>query len=153
MTQKAKMLTCTCGNTELDKIAVCLPLTENGATLNLVALICGGNGCGRVTFRPDDVSRKGTAPHHDSEWLNSLLGLFETVYTERMVYKVLAERDPNCAALFTALKSDPSISAGISQTFQPLHERIAKNEDLLHLLRGLPSLASAHPHSTAEEPA
>ena len=51
-----KMLTCTCGNTELEKIGVRLHLSQNGngKSLPLVALMCRGSGCGRVTFRPDD---------------------------------------------------------------------------------------------------
>ena len=56
MPQKNKMLTCTCGNTDLEKIGVRLELTgENARTLSLFALMCRGDGCGRVTFRPQET--------------------------------------------------------------------------------------------------
>ena len=43
-----KMLTCTCGNTELEKIGVRVHLSQNGngKSLPLVALMCRGSGCG-----------------------------------------------------------------------------------------------------------
>ena len=57
MAQKSRMITCTCGNTDLEKIGVRLQLTgEDGKTISLFALLCRGDGCGRVTFRPQEAA-------------------------------------------------------------------------------------------------
>ena len=61
MVHKNKMITCTCGNTDLEKISVRLQSTEDGKTLSLFALICRGDGCGRVTFRPQETSKSESA--------------------------------------------------------------------------------------------
>jgi hypothetical protein len=156
-----KMLTCTCGNTELEKIGVRLHLSQNGngKSLPLVALMCRGSGCGRVTFRPDD---NGAAvivqeePHSESRSESlpeprpesrpephgpkRIAALFERVYTERLVYKAIAERDPNCSQLFAALKVNPEICASIAEAFAKVNQRLDANEDLLSVLESLPSL-------------
>ena len=222
MPQKNKMLTCTCGNTDLEKIGVRLELTgENARTLSLFALMCRGDGCGRVTFRPQetlktDGDRQASKPNgHDSpdsakvmegarlvesakvmesanlveqasfvegarfvesarfvegarlvanpkivedarliespkkaaratneiEGPKGVAALFERVYTERLVYKAIAERDPNCPNLFDALKKNEQICSGINAAFGQVYERIEANEDLLTALESLPSLA------------
>src|SRR5438270_9815843 len=157
-----KMLTCTCGNTELEKIGVRLHLSQNGngKSLPLVALMCRGSGCGRVTFRPED---NGVAvmvqeePHSESQpeslpearpesrpephGPKRIAALFERVYTERLVYKAIAERDPNCAQLFAALKMNPEIRASITETFAHVNQRLDGNEDLLSVLESLPSIS------------
>ena len=53
MTLKTKMATCTCGNTDLEKIGVRMLLTgEDGKTLSLFALVCRGDGCGERRREP-----------------------------------------------------------------------------------------------------
>jgi len=216
MPQKNKMLTCTCGNTDLEKIGVRLELNgENGRTLSLFALMCRGDGCGRVTFRPQetlktDGDRQPSKPNghdspdsakviegarlvesarvieganlvekgnfvegarlvesarvvesakvvedarliespkkaaratHEVEGPKGVAALFERVYTERLVYKAIAERDPNCPNLFDALKKNEQICSGINAAFGQVYERIEANEDLLKALESLPSLA------------
>jgi hypothetical protein len=157
-----KMLTCTCGNTELEKIGVRLHLSQNGngKSLPLVALMCRGSGCGRVTFRPDDngvavivqeesesESRTETLPdarpdsRPEPHGPKRIAALFERVYTERLVYKAIAERDPNCSQLFAALKINPDIRTSIAETFANVNERLDANEDLLAVLESLPSLS------------
>lgn len=160
MPQKPKMLTCTCGSTELDKVSVRVPLNNSadGKSLPLFALLCGGSGCGRVTFRPDETAKTEAEPakiKEDETPTNppvvastnghgpqSIAALFERVYTERLVYKAIAERDPNCPKLFEALKGNPQICAGIKNAFVQINRRIDANEDLLAVLQTLPSMAS-----------
>lgn len=212
MTNKSKMATCTCGNTDLEKIGVRLQLTgEDGRTLSLFALICRGDGCGRVTFRPQEAQKSESAQAskpvngHFTESARVIEGarlvessrfeegarlvespkmeegarftdsakivegarlietpkktevpatetsnnfgpkrvaaLFERVYTERLVYKAIAERDPNCPSLFDALKKNEQICSGITAAFGEVYKRIDGSEDLLTALQSLPSLA------------
>jgi len=164
MAQKPKMLTCTCGNTELNRISVRLPLTKGapGATLALVALMCAGSGCGRVTFRPDENATQETQPEKAPEKIaertpasngnghghvhgqqRNIAVLFERVYKERLVYKAIAERDPNCPQLFEALKNNPQVCAGINTAFGQVYQRLEAKEDLLAALQGLPSMAAS----------
>lgn len=175
MAAKPKMITCTCGNTELERISVRLPLNNNprGESLALVALRCAGNGCGRVTFRPEEAAKIEEAIQNPAEPIvaapidnaqsgqnaqnghssqngnnpqnhipRTIAALFERVYKERLVYKVIAERDPNCPHLFEALKSNPQVCAGITDAFGRVYERIDANEDLLTALQTLPSVAA-----------
>ena len=169
MAAKPKMITCTCGNTELERISVRLPLSNNprGESLALVALRCAGNGCGRVTFRPDESAKVEEGVEKPAEQIaavpdqntqnglntqnghnpqnhipRTIAALFERVYKERLVYKVIAERDPNCPHLFEALKSNPQVCAGITDAFGRVYERIDANEDLLTALQTLPSVAA-----------
>jgi hypothetical protein len=223
MPQKNKMLTCTCGNTDLERVRLHLT-REDGKSLPLVALICRGDGCGRVTFRPQegaktDSDRQATKPNghdfaesakviegaklvegatlvegarlvegpsavegarlvegarfvegarlvesarvvegarlietpkkaetstkelQDVEGPKGVAALFERVYTERLVYKAIAERDPNCPNLFDALKKNEQICSGINAAFDRVYQRIESNEDLLTALQSLPTLA------------
>lgn len=206
MANKNKMVTCTCGNTDLEKIGVHLQQTEDGKTLSLFALICRGDGCGRVTFRPQETSKSEheqtakavnghyaesarviegarlvesakpaeevqhvesvrlvertrfeegarliESPRKSETTTQSLLlsqgpkgvaALFERVYTERLVYKAIAERDPNCPNLFEALKKNEQICSGITAAFGRVYQRLEENEDLLTALQSLPSLSS-----------
>ena len=141
-----KMLTCTCGNTELEKIPVRLQMLPNGngsKALPLVALMCRGSGCGRVTFRPDEASKEAVeeAPVKPPPTASQRIAtLFERVYTERLVYKAIAERDPACSQLFEALKTNPEIRASITETFASVEERLAGGEELVAVLEGLPSI-------------
>jgi hypothetical protein len=142
-----KMLSCICGNTELERIGVNL-LTRDGVeqdSLGLVALICRGNGCGRVTFRPDDMNTSKTknGNGHDREWLKQVIALFEHVYMERLVYKAIAERDAACPKLLETLKNDERIRSGVSSTFAAIYEAMNRPEDLLKLLNALPSVGTA----------
>lgn len=211
MALKNKMLTCTCGNTDLERVR--LQLTgEDGRSLPLVALICRGDGCGRVTFRPQETPKAesdheankpanghfaesakviegarlvdGARPVEGARLVESVravesprfaegarlvegarliespkkpetattevpktegpkgvAALFERVYTERLVYKAIAERDPNCPNLFDALKGNEQICSGINAAFGQVYQRIEANEDLLTALQSLPSLA------------
>lgn len=221
---KPKMVTCTCGNTDLQRVGVKLHLTsEDGKSLPLIALLCRGDGCGRVTFRPQETPKtEGEQPaikhSHDHQLAEAanfaegarvvegarLVGgdkfaegaklvegarlvesprsaesarfvegarviespirpdtnngktngnsakadspkrvaaLFERVYTERLVYKAIAERDPNCPRLFEALKENQQVCSGISQAFGQVYQRIEADEDLLTALQSLPSIA------------
>jgi hypothetical protein len=145
-----KSLTCTCGNTQLEKIPVRLQMIPNGngsKALSLVALMCRGDGCGRVTFRPDEstkeVSEETAAEIPAKPPLTAgqrIAALFERVYTERLVYKAIAERDPACAQLFEALKTNPEIRASIAETFANVDQRLAAGEELVTVLEGLPSI-------------
>src|SRR5689334_5923074 len=141
-----KSLTCTCGNTELEKIPVRLQIIPNGngsKALPLVALMCRGSGCGRVTFRPDESAKEPEqeAPARPAQTSSQrIAALFERVYTERLVYKAIAERDPACAQLFDALKTNPEIRASIAETFSKVEERLASGEELVLILEGLPSI-------------
>lgn len=148
-----KMLSCICGNTELDKISVNLLRSNDAESLELVALLCRGNGCGRVTFRPLDsrpsevqpnamAKTKQDTTNHDREMMKRLIGLFEQVYAERLVYKAIAERDPGCSALVDALKADRGIRDGIARTFTPIYECIEQNQSFMKLLEALPSMGS-----------
>jgi hypothetical protein len=141
-----KMLSCICGNTELERIGVNLLRRDDNEddSLGLVALICKGNGCGRVTFRPDDMTTPQAKNGHgqDREWLKQLISLFEHVYTERLVYKAIAERDPACPTLLQALRSDKEIRSGINNTFAAIHECINRPDDLMKLLNSLPSMGA-----------
>ena len=102
--------------------------------------MCAGSGCGRVTFRPDEnasqevqpekppektaekaYSTNGHAPVNGHQ--RNIAALFERVYKERLVYKAIAERDPNCPQLFEALKNN-----------------LEAKEDLLAALQTLPSM-------------
>jgi len=143
-----KMLTCTCGNTDLEKISVRLHTAQNGngKGLPLVALMCRGAGCGRVTFRPDDTPTEISAEESSttlcppSDAGRRVAALFERVFIERLVYKAIAERDPACSQLFEALKTNPDIRASIDETFSRANERIGNGEDLLAVLESLPSI-------------
>lgn len=143
-----KSLTCTCGNTQLEKIPVRLQMIPNGngsKALQLVALMCRGDGCGRVTFRPDEAvqepAEETPAPSKPALTANQrIAALFERVYTERLVYKAIAERDPACSQLFEALKTNPEIRASISETFANVDEKLAAGEELVIILEGLPSI-------------
>ena len=143
-----KMLTCTCGNTDLEKISVRLHMAQNGngKGLPLVALMCRGAGCGRVTFRPDDTPKEISAEESSttvappSNASTRVTALFERVFTERLVYKAIAERDPACSQLFDALKTNPDIRASIDETFRGANERLGNGEDLLAVLESLPSI-------------
>lgn len=141
-----KSLTCTCGNTELEKIPVRLQMLPNGngsKALPLVALMCRGSGCGRVTFRPDESAKEATeeAPAKPEQTSSQrIAALFERVYTERLVYKAIAERDPACAQLFEALKTNPEIRGSITETFAKVDERLLVGEELVIVLEGLPSI-------------
>ena len=219
MTLKTKMVTCTCGNIDLEKLPVRLQVTgDDGRTLSLFALICRGDGCGRVTFRPQESHKpesdhpaKSVNGHHfaesarvvegarlvdsakvvegarlvegarvverpraeegarliessrvaegerlidtagkngtnaqetqNTEGSKGVAALFERVYTERLVYKAIAERDPNCPNLFDALKKNEQICSGINAAFAKIYQRLDANEDLLAVLESLPSLA------------
>jgi hypothetical protein len=155
-----KMLSCICGNTDLEKVGVNLLRSNDAESLELTALLCRGNGCGRVTFRPSEAQAGETTPDHNHsaeagtdnmpktkpdapkqsrESLKKFIALFEQVYTERLVYKAIAERDPGCAALFEALKSDDKIRERITRTFTPVYESIERGEDFVKLLEALPS--------------
>lgn len=144
-----KMLTCTCGNTELEKIGVRLHVGQNGnaKSLPLIALMCRGSGCGRVTFRPDEnagveeshpIAPAAPLAHSGAE--NRIAALFERIYTERLVYKAIAERDPACRQLFDALKTNPEICSSIVETFSRVHARLAAGEELAAVLESLPSI-------------
>jgi hypothetical protein len=144
-----KMLTCTCGNTEIEKVGVRLHMGQNGngKSLPLVALMCRGSGCGRVTFRPDEnagveephaIPVVAPVPHPSASM--RIAALFERVYTERLVYKAIAERDPACQQLFEALKTNPEIRASIVETFSRVQERLAAGEELATVLETLPSI-------------
>ena len=142
-----KSLTCTCGNTQLEKIPVRLQMVPNGngsKALSLVALMCRGDGCGRVTFRPDEstteVAEEAPAPVVEKTASQRIAALFERVYTERLVYKAIAERDAACSQLFEALKTNPEIRASITETFAKVDERLAAGEELVTVLEGLPSI-------------
>jgi len=143
-----KSLTCTCGNTQLEKIPVRLQMLPNGngsKALSLVALMCRGDGCGRVTFRPDESVQEGPeeTPTPAKPALTAdqrIAALFERVYTERLVYKAIAERDPACTQLFNALKTNPEIRASIVETFAKVDEKLASGEELVIILEGLPSI-------------
>jgi hypothetical protein len=144
-----KMLTCTCGNTELEKVGVRLHMGQNGngKSLPLVALVCRGSGCGRVTFRPDENAGSEephtlpvTASVPPGDASKRITALFERVYTERLVYKAIAERDPACHQLFEALKTNPEIRASIVDTFSRVQERLAAGEELAAVLETLPSI-------------
>ena len=138
-----KMLTCTCGNTELDKVPVRLSQNGNGHSLGLIALMCKGSGCGRVTFRPDEskgFSEPAETIEKKPDVPKTLVALFERVYTERLVYKAIAERDPNCSQLFAALKTNSDICGSISETFAHVRTRLEAKEELLTVLESLPSL-------------
>jgi hypothetical protein len=169
-----KMLSCICGNTELEKVAVNLLRSNDSESLELVALLCGGSGCGRVTFRPAEVrasespsngnrphesranesqssamtKTKQDAPHYSREMMKQFIALFEQVYTERLVYKVIAERDPGCNALLEALKADREIHGGITRTFTPIYQSVEHNQDCLKLLEALPSTGSKKTNGT-----
>lgn len=162
MAQKPKMLTCTCGNTELNRISVRLPLAKGaaGESLALTALMCAGSGCGRVTFRPDENAHSEAQPEktpektaeralstngrgHANGHPRNIAALFERVYKERLVYKAIAERDPNCPQLFEALKNNPQVCAGINTAFGQVYQRLEAKEDLLAALQTLPSMAAS----------
>lgn len=159
-----KMWSCICGNTELEKVPVNLLRTNNADSLELVALLCRGDGCGRVTFRPNESRatdvRSTEVPtitmpktnqesaNHDSEAMKQLIALFEQMYTERLVYKAIAERDPGCNALAEALKADPGIREKISRTFTPIYECVELNQGIMKLLESLP-LSGSKPSNGA----
>lgn len=154
-----KMLSCICGNTELDKISVNLLRSNDAESLELVALLCRGNGCGRVTFRPLDLrpgevqsnvmtKTKQDTTNHDREMMKRLIALFEQVYAERLVYKAIAERDPGCSALVDALKADRGIREGIARTFTPIYECIDQNQSFMNLVEALPSMGSKQTNAT-----
>ena len=145
-----KMLSCICGNTELEKVTVNLQRANDAESLQLVALLCRGNGCGRVTFRPNEsratdvqsaevlvdamTKTKQDTANHDREVMKQFITLFEQMYTERLVYKAIAERDPGCNPLVEALKADRGIRQRISRTFTPIYECVDLNKALLKLL-------------------
>ena len=143
-----KSVTCTCGNTQLEKIPVRLQMLPNGngsKALQLVALMCRGDGCGRVTFRPDEslqeIPEETPTPAKPALTAKQRIAvLVERVYTERLVYKAIAERDPACAQLFDALKTNPEIRASITETFAKVDERLAAGGELVTILEGLPSI-------------
>lgn len=149
-----KTWSCICGNTELEKIPVNLLRTNDADSLELVALLCRGDGCGRVTFRPNEsratdvrstevpanamTKTKQESGNHDREAMKQLIALFEQMYTERLVYKAIAERDPGCNALVDALRADAGIREKISRTFTPVYECVELNQGLTKLLESLP---------------
>ena len=104
-----------------------------------------------MTFRPDDNGAAVTLPeeltpearpepHPEAQGPKRIAHLFERVYTERLVYKAIAERDPNCTQLFAALKVNAEIRASIAETFASVNQRLDASEDLLAVLESLPSL-------------
>ena len=88
-----------------------------------------GSSVESVEVFPHECGPKGVA------------ALFERVYTERLVYKAIAERDPNCPNLFDALKKNDQICSGITAAFGHVYQRLDANEDLLTALKSLPTLA------------
>ena len=185
-----KMLSCICGNTDLEKVEVNLLRTNASEAMELIALVCRGNGCGRVTFRPTEgpaaetrpsetrpaemhppearipetrspelrstelhnngtTKSKPEAADHSRETMKQLIALFEQVYTERLVYKVIAERDAGCSALVQALKADREIRDGITRTFMPIYQSVERNQDFIKLLESLPSTGSKQPNGGA----
>ena len=158
-----KMLSCICGNTELEKVAVNLLRSNDAESLELIALLCAGNGCGRVTFRPNEsratgvqsnahssaqsaevladamIKTKKDPANHDRDAMKQLITLFEQIYTERLVYKAIAERDPGCNPLVEALQADPAIRERIRSTFMPIYECSDLNKAVLKLLELLPA--------------
>lgn len=147
-----KMLSCICGNTDLESVGVNLLRSNDAESLELVALLCRGNGCGRVTFRPPEVRSADTQANdmtkakpnsnHDGDTMKRLIALFEQVYTERLVYKAIAERDPGCNVLVDALKADRGIRERIARTFTPIYEGLERSQDVVKLLESLPSTGS-----------
>jgi hypothetical protein len=73
----------------------------------------------------------------------NIAALFERVYKERLVYKAIAERDPNCPQLFEALKNNAQVCAGINTAFGQVYQRLEAKEDLLAALEALPSMAAS----------
>ena len=160
-----KMLSCICGNTELEKIGVNLLRSNDAESLELLALLCRGDGCGRVTFRPaesrskevrssesrvNDMSKtKEVTSSPDRETMKQLIAWFEQVYTERLVYKAIAERDPGCGVLVEALKADAGIREKITRTFAPIYECVELNQGLAKLVELLPSAGSKHANGEA----
>ena len=147
-----KMLSCICGKTDLEKVGVNLLRSNDAESLELVALVCRGNGCGRVTFRPpevpsadtqaNDMTKTKQSPDQDRDTMKRLIAFFEQVYTDRLVYKAIAERDPGCNALVDALKADRGIRERITRTFTPIYEGLDRNQDIVKLLESLPSTGS-----------
>jgi hypothetical protein len=149
------MLSCICGNTQLEKVAINLQRSNDAESLELIALLCGGNGCGRVTFRPNEsratdlrsaevlsdamTKTKQDPANHDRDAIKQLITLFEQMYTERLVYKAIAERDPGCNPLVEALQADPGVRERIRRTFTPIYECVDLNKGLLKLLELLPA--------------
>ncbi|MBV9436138.1 MAG: hypothetical protein JOZ44_08800 [Acidobacteria bacterium] len=159
-----KTLSCMCGNTELEKIGVNLLRSNDSESLELVALLCRGDGCGRVTFRPgepraptaakldlngsqptaatDMPKAKQSAATNSQQPLKEFIATFEQVYTERLVYKAIAERDPGCAALVQALKADSKIRERIARSFAPVYECVERDQDLVKLVESLPRVGT-----------
>jgi hypothetical protein len=153
-----KMWSCICGNTELEKVPVNLLRTNDADSLELVALLCRGDGCGRVTFRPNEsrttdvrstevlasamTKTSQDSTNYDHEAMKQLIALFEQMYTERLVYKAIAERDPGCNALVDALRADAGIREKISRTFTPVYECVELNQGIMKLLESLPLTGS-----------
>ena len=107
--------------------------------------MCRGDGCGRLTFRPDESMQEApeeisTPPKPALTANQRIAALFERVYTERLVYKAIAERDPACSQLFEALKTNPEIRASIAETFANVDQKLASGEELVIILEGLPSI-------------
>jgi hypothetical protein len=80
--------------------------------------------------------------NHDHEAMKQLIALFEQMYTERLVYKAIAERDPGCNALVDALRADAGIREKIGRTFTPVYECVELNQGIMKLLESLPLTGS-----------
>jgi hypothetical protein len=90
--------------------------------------------------RPESLPEPRPESRPEPHGPKRIANLFERVYTERLVYKAIAERDPNCTQLFAALKVNPEICASIAEAFANVNQQLDANEDLLSVLESLPSL-------------
>lgn len=67
--------------------------------------------------------------------LDKLLKVFSEIYSERQVYRALAEKVPGWKALFDGLVSDPVHRQQVAETFSTLSKRLKDQKRIEEILQ------------------
>lgn len=67
--------------------------------------------------------------------LDKLLNVFSEIYSERQVYRVLAEGVPGWKELFDGLVSDPAHQRQVAETFSILSKRLKDQKRIEEILQ------------------
>lgn len=73
----------------------------------------------------------------NEETITRLLRIFEEIYAERGVYRVLAQRLPDCKERADRLMADPEYRKEITQTFSALKKRLDAHQQFEEIFKHL----------------
>jgi hypothetical protein len=69
--------------------------------------------------------------------LDKLLKVFSEIYSQRQVYRVLAERVPGWKDLFDSLIADPEHQKQVAETFSIVRKRLKDRKQIEEILQRL----------------